>query len=115
MGDVSSATVDAVALKATQIENCKVDQVAKVDGVVKFTRLDDRLPLPVPAESVKALDAAPILNDLSRYLLTVSRLLGFRKHIAAFRDASEPQLRRVGKVIPAEDEFADFSCFKNLG
>lgn len=73
-GDVSSATVDAVALKATQVENCKVDQIAKVDGVVKFTRLDDRLPLPVPAESVKALDAAPILNDLSRYLLTVTGL-----------------------------------------
>ena len=73
-GDVSSATVDADALKATQVENCKVDQVSKVDGVVKFTRLDDRLPLPVPAECVKALDAAPILNDLSRYLLTVTGL-----------------------------------------
>ena len=72
--DVSSVTVDAVALKATQVENCKVDQVANVDGVVKFTRLDDRLPLPVPVESVKALDAAPILNDLSRYLLTVTGL-----------------------------------------
>jgi lysophospholipase L1-like esterase len=72
--DVSSATVDAVALKATQVENCKVDQVANVDGVVKFTRLDDRLPLPVPAESAKALDAAPILNDLSQYLLTVTGL-----------------------------------------
>jgi lysophospholipase L1-like esterase len=72
--DVSSATVDAVALKATQVENCKVDQVANVDGVVKFVRLDDRLPLPVPVESAKALDAAPILNDLSLYLLTVTGL-----------------------------------------
>jgi lysophospholipase L1-like esterase len=73
-GDVSSATVDAVAQRVTRFENCKVDQVANVDGVVKFTRLDDRLPIPVPAESVKALDAAPILNDLSRYLLTVTGL-----------------------------------------
>lgn len=72
--EVSSASVDAVALKATQVENCKVDQVANVDGVVKFTRLDDRLPLPVPVESAKALDAAPILNDLSLYLLTVTGL-----------------------------------------
>jgi hypothetical protein len=71
---VSSATLDAKSGTLTSAEHCKIDQITSQNGVLRFQRLDESSPLPIPADSSSALSIAPILDDLSRYILTVTGL-----------------------------------------
>ena len=70
---VSSATVDAAASKASS-EGCTVSNLKVSADGVSFDRLDAALPFPVDDRAVPALGLAPVLNDLSRYTLTVTGL-----------------------------------------
>ena len=72
--EVSSATIDAEAQKCTQNAHCVIDQISSQNAGIQFQRLDECLPLPIPQEAVAGLQAAPILDDLSRYELTVTGL-----------------------------------------
>ena len=71
---VSSADVDAAAGKVTATEGCRIENLQVADGVIRFDRLDQALPMPVLPNADGALSLAPVLNDLSRYLLKVSGL-----------------------------------------
>ena len=71
---VSSADVDAAAVKVTAAEGCQIEKLQVADGILRFDRLDRALPMPVLPGAEAALSLAPVLNDLSRYLLKVSGL-----------------------------------------
>ncbi len=67
---VSKATVQ-VASKSATTEFCKVDDVTIIDGGVAFDRLDEALPMPIDSRAEAALKVAPVLEELSQYLLQV--------------------------------------------
>ncbi len=64
--DQGSATV-----AATQ---CVVSNITVKDGALSFDRIDDSLPMPVDSRAQEALKLAPVLDELSRYELTVTGL-----------------------------------------
>ncbi len=79
---VSSADIDAAAGKAMAAEGCRIENIRVTDGVLRFDRLDQALPLPVLPSADKALGLAPVMNDLSLYLLKVSGLKAPRYALA---------------------------------
>ncbi|MGE3312089.1 MAG: SGNH/GDSL hydrolase family protein [Limisphaerales bacterium] len=60
--------------KSTRATLCQIDNVTYADGGVSFDRLDEALPMPVDPRAEAALGLAPILDDLSQYLLRVAGL-----------------------------------------
>ena len=70
---VSSAEIDAASGKVVAAKNCMVENVAKKDGGLSFSRLDGALPF-FPADAVSILPHAPILEELNDYRLKVTGL-----------------------------------------
>ncbi len=70
---VSSAEIDAAGGKVVAAKNCTVENVAKKDGGLSFSRLDAALPF-FPADAVGILPHAPILEELNDYRLKVTGL-----------------------------------------
>lgn len=71
---VSTADIDASGKKLTATQGCKIDALAFENGGIRFTRLDESLPMPIDSKAEDALKLAPILDELSRYQLRVSGL-----------------------------------------
>lgn len=70
---VSAVELDAVAGTLVNARNCKVEQIAKKDGGLSFTRLDSALPF-FPGEAASILTNAPLLEELNQYGLKVTGL-----------------------------------------
>jgi lysophospholipase L1-like esterase len=70
---VSSAEVDAAGGKVVAAKNCTIENVAKKDGGLSFSRLDGALPF-FPAEAVSIVPHAPILEELNDYRLKITGL-----------------------------------------
>ncbi len=71
--EVSSATLDRKG-NVEQTSGCKVYGVEAGGAELKFTRMDDSSPWPIPAQAREALVVMPEIADLSRYMLCVKGL-----------------------------------------
>lgn len=71
--DVSSAKLKADGT-VVEARSCKITDAAATNGVLKFTRLDERSPWPIHTKYRSALQLLPEMADLSRYLLQVEGL-----------------------------------------
>jgi len=71
--EVSAATLKADGTVAAQ-ERCKITDVSVKEGVLAFTRLDERRPWPIALHARDCLRLMPEMADLSRYMLTVTGL-----------------------------------------
>ena len=71
--EVSTATVD-VTKKSITGQNCQLSNLTVADGKIGFDRLDKSLPLPIDERAEAALKLAPVLEDLSLYVLQVNGL-----------------------------------------
>jgi len=71
---VSEVSIDVARRPTQKAERARVRDLRYRDGVLTFTREDDALPMPLPKEAGVVLPYAPILDDLSRYTLTVTGL-----------------------------------------
>lgn len=72
-GLVSAATLKADGSVVAQ-EACKITESSAKDGVLTFTRLDDRTPWPLIAAAHDAAKLMPAICDMTRYMLTVTGL-----------------------------------------
>jgi lysophospholipase L1-like esterase len=72
--DVSSAVIDAKALQGGSSQNCQVSDVSAVDGGIKFTRLDQALPLNLGPFTHFQFRWVPLADGLNRYMTTISGL-----------------------------------------
>jgi lysophospholipase L1-like esterase len=70
---VSAVELDGTTGALVGEKNCKVEQIAKKDGGLVFTRLDNALPF-FPGEAASILAFAPLLEDLNQYSLKVTGL-----------------------------------------
>ena len=70
---VSSAEIDATDGKVVASASCTIENVARTDGGISFSRLDAALPF-FPADAVSILPHAPILEELNDYSLKVTGL-----------------------------------------
>ncbi len=70
---VSSAEIDAAGGEVVTAKNCTIENVAKKEGGLSFSRLDAALPF-FPADAVSILPHAPILEELNDYRLKVTGL-----------------------------------------
>jgi lysophospholipase L1-like esterase len=72
--EVSSATIDAAAIKVIDQKGCAISDVGGETSRIEFTRLDEGLPL--NAETFFALNFRfiPIPDELNRYVVTVKNL-----------------------------------------
>ncbi len=70
---VSSAEIDAAGGKVVAVKNCTVENVAKKEGGLSFSRLDGALPF-FPMDALSILPHAPILEELNDYRLKVTGL-----------------------------------------
>jgi lysophospholipase L1-like esterase len=71
---VSRVQIDYASQKLSLAEQCRVVGLKVSDGVVKFDREDEALPMPIDEKAGTALKLAPILEDLDRYELQVTGL-----------------------------------------
>ncbi|HEY3853151.1 MAG TPA: SGNH/GDSL hydrolase family protein [Verrucomicrobiae bacterium] len=72
--DVSQAEIAVPAGTVTSSDHCTISNVKATDGGLSFDRLDEALPMPIDAKAEPALKLAPVLNDLSRYMIKVTGL-----------------------------------------
>jgi uncharacterized protein with beta-barrel porin domain len=72
-GFVSSASLDSQG-KVVEAKGCKISAVQAEGGKLKFDRLDDSLPFPIPDEARGVLPLFPTILELSQYTLKVSGL-----------------------------------------
>ncbi|MCX7418239.1 MAG: SGNH/GDSL hydrolase family protein [Planctomycetia bacterium] len=70
---VSSAEIDAASGKVVSAKTCTIENVAKKEGGVSFSRLDAALPF-FPMDAVSILTHAPILDELNDYRLKITGL-----------------------------------------
>lgn len=70
---VSAVEMDGAAGTLVAAKNCQVEQIAKKEGGLTFTRLDSALPF-FPSEASSILAHAPLLEDLNQYSLKVTGL-----------------------------------------
>ena len=70
---VSSAEIDAVGGKVVTAKNCTIENVAKKEGGLSFSRLDGALPF-FPTDALSILPHAPILEELNDYRLKITGL-----------------------------------------
>jgi lysophospholipase L1-like esterase len=68
---VSEVTIDPRGSGNARTRRAEVKDLAVRDGVITFTREDQCLPLPLPAEAPVVLPHAPILQELSQHMLRV--------------------------------------------
>ena len=82
--DVSSATLDAATATVVGAEGCKVTDVqAAGGGGLRFTRLDERLPLNLEPLWMLHGMYVPIVDDLNRYTLAIRNLPDGRYAVTA--------------------------------
>jgi lysophospholipase L1-like esterase len=74
--EVSRAEIAAQGGSVASAEHCAVSNVKVADHGISFDRLDEALPMPIAAAAEPALKLAPVLEDLSRYVLRVTGLTG---------------------------------------
>ncbi len=68
---VSSAVIDAKkGMAATK--GCKVDSLSVEKDTIRFTRLDECLPFPIPDDARAVLPLYPTIRDLSNYTFTLN-------------------------------------------
>jgi lysophospholipase L1-like esterase len=72
--DVSSAVIDAKALQGGASRNCHVTGIEAVEGGIKFTRLDQALPLNLGPFTHFQFRWVPLAEGLNRYMITISGL-----------------------------------------
>lgn len=72
--DVSAVTVDAAAGKLSEASGCTVSDVAKDADGIRFTRLDEGLPINFGLFGALAYRYIPIPDEINRYMLTVENL-----------------------------------------
>lgn len=77
---VSSAEIDAAGGKVFVTKNCTVENVAKKEGGLSFSRLDGALPF-FPMDALSILPHAPILEELNDYRLKVTGLAAGRYEV----------------------------------
>lgn len=70
---VSSATIDASG-KVVDATDCRISEVAADSGKLTFTRLDERLPFPIPDETRSVVALYPTILEMSQYTLKVPGL-----------------------------------------
>lgn len=70
---VSSATIDATG-KVVEAKDCQISDVAAEEGKLSFTRLDERLPFPIPDDARAVVALYPTILELSQYTLKVPGL-----------------------------------------
>lgn len=70
---VSSATIDATG-KLVEAKDCKITEVVAEGGGLKFSRLDQRLPFPIPDDCRAVVALYPTILELSQYTMTVPGL-----------------------------------------
>ena len=70
---VSSAMIDATG-KVVEQKDCQVTDAAAEGGKLTFTRLDERLPFPIPDETRAVVSLYPTILELSQYTLKVPGL-----------------------------------------
>ncbi len=71
-GLVSTAAIDASAGKMTEARQCRIENLKVANDRISFSRWDECLPLPIPADARVVLDVMPRIADLSQFTLTVS-------------------------------------------
>jgi len=74
---VSRAAVNVTNAKQPKLiaaEKCRLTNLKFDQGTLGFDRLDDALPMPIDARAEPALKLAPVLDDLSSYVLKVTGL-----------------------------------------
>jgi hypothetical protein len=71
---VSAVEIDGAAGKLETAQGCRVDNFKVSEGTISFDRLDEALPMPIEVKAEPAIKLAPILADLSRYVLQVAGL-----------------------------------------
>jgi lysophospholipase L1-like esterase len=71
--EVSAATLDAKGTVA-RTSGCKIESVESAGGQLKFRRVDESMPWPIPAQARDALVVMPEIADLSRYMLSETGL-----------------------------------------
>lgn len=72
--DVSYVRIDATQPKLVEAAGCKVTDLARRDGQLSFTRLDEGLPFNYGLFYALNFRFVPIPDELNRYLLTVENL-----------------------------------------
>jgi hypothetical protein len=100
--EVSSTTLDLKGI-VEHTSGCKVSEVEGKDGELKFTRLDESSPWPIPAQAREALVVMPEIAELSRYMLSVKGLSEGRYQIL------------MDEAVAAEATAAELSSGINLG
>jgi lysophospholipase L1-like esterase len=81
--DVSKATVDAKSHTASNVEGCKILDVANATDGLEFTRLDAGLPFNGETFFGLHFRFVPIPEELNRYMLTVTSLPAGRYEVRA--------------------------------
>jgi len=71
---VSKVAVDAAAERVTKSDNAEVTAVAKKEGGVTFTVLENALPFPVDPGAKAILNLLPVEKDLNQEILSVTGL-----------------------------------------
>ncbi|MBN1491485.1 MAG: SGNH/GDSL hydrolase family protein [Phycisphaerae bacterium] len=72
--DVSSATIDAAALRVTDAAGCTITDLERAGGTISFVRTDEGLPLNLGLFACLHFRFVPIPDGLNRYMLTVKNL-----------------------------------------
>jgi len=72
---VSSAVLDSKG-QVVSSKGCKIEMSGEEGGTIRFTRLDECLPFPIPDDARAVLPLYPTILELSQYTLAVQGLKG---------------------------------------
>lgn len=75
---VSSAVLDSKG-QVVSSKGCKIEMSGEEGGTLRFTRLDECLPFPIPDDARAVLPLYPTILDLSQYTLAVQGLKADRQ------------------------------------
>jgi acetyl esterase/lipase len=70
---VSSVTLDPTGTRV-EVKGCTIADIVAKEGTLSFSRLDERLPFPIPEEARSVLPLCPTILDISQYTLQVTGL-----------------------------------------
>jgi len=73
-GRVSEAAIDAEQRERPAANGCEIAEITKADGGLTFTRLDQRLPMPIGDRAIAAADLSDDVLRMNRYILKVTNL-----------------------------------------
>ena len=81
--EVSSAHLDAATGQTVAVANCRIREIERADGGVRFTRLDDGLPFNGGLFYALNFRFVPMLSELGRYELRIDGLADGRYDVTA--------------------------------